>query len=172
MTIHSENNITIDECIGLLENYAQEPEKGLPEALFLYTTTITPMINVDLLVRNERGHVLMSWRDDMCGRGWHIPGGIIRFKESFHDRIIKVGKKELNTTVTHGDTPIKINEIILDQKIRGHFISLLYECFVPDDYSIEYQRCREGEEGYLKWISSYPENMVRGQRDIYKNLWD
>ena len=167
-----DNNLTIEECIKILEGYAKEPEKGLPEDLFLYATTITPMINVDLLVRNKQGHILMSWRDDICGKGWHIPGGIIRYKEKIHDRIIIVGQKELHTVVSHSDEPIAINEIIIEPKIRGHFISLLYKCDVPEDYDIEHQTIKEGEAGYLKWISSYPENIVVGQRDIYKNLWE
>ena len=130
------------------------------------------MINVDLLVKNEKGHVLMSWRDDMCGQGWHVPGGIIRYKERIHDRIIKVGESELHTTVSHDEVPLMINEIILEQRVRGHFISLLFKCYVPDDYVIDNGEIRKGQAGFLKWIEKCPEDFVMGQRDIYNTLWD
>ena len=166
------DNLTIEQCVALLDRYVKDPTQGLPEDLFLYTTTITPMINVDLLVQNKKGEILMSWRDDMCGRGWHIPGGIIRYKEAIRTRIIKVGQTELHTLVKPESAPYRVNEIILDQRERGHFISLLYRCGVPEDYDIGEQALKEGEAGYLKWIGCFPENMVTGQRTIYKELWE
>ena len=165
-------NDDINSCIDDVKSYIDDPTKGLPEELFTFATTITPMINVDLFVKNSKGQVLMSWRDDLCGTGWHIPGGIIRFKETFHDRLIKVGKKELYTDITHDDEPCRINQIILNQDVRGHFISLLFKCYVPDDYNPDCIGLKEYEAGYLKWIDSRPENIVVGQRDIYKDLWD
>ena len=166
------NQGTLGKSIENIKSYVEDPTNGLPEELFSYATTITPMINVDLLVKNEKGHVLMSWRDDMCRTGWHIPGGIIRYKETFHDRIIKVGKNELHTDIIHDDGPCRINQIILDQDVRGHFISLLFKCYVPFDYDPDCTGLKENEAGYLKWIDSKPENFVTGQKDIYKDLWD
>ena len=53
-------------------------KKDLPAKEFLEISKKTPLINVDLLIENEDGDVLLSWRDDeYCGTGWHIPGGII-----------------------------------------------------------------------------------------------
>ena len=166
------NHNDIKKSIDEVKSHIEDSTKGLPEEVFLFATTITPMINVDLLVKNSRGQVLMSWRDDMCGTGWHIPGGIIRFKETFHDRLLKVGESELHTRITHDDNPLMINQIILKQEVRGHFVSLLYRCYVPDDYVIDNGDIKEGQAGYLKWIDKCPDNFVTGQRDIYNNLWD
>ncbi len=166
------NHNDIKKSIDEVKSHIEDSTKGLPEEVFLFATTITPMINVDLLVKNSRGQVLMSWRDDMCGTGWHIPGGIIRFKETFHDRLLKVGESELHTRITHDDNPCMINQIILKQEVRGHFVSLLYKCYVPDDYVIDNGDIKEGQPGYLKWIDKCPDNFVTGQRDIYNNLWD
>ena len=57
------------------------PEQGLGEELFLTVSSLVPIVNVDLLVYNDKGQFLLTKRDDpYCGRGWHVPGGCIRFK--------------------------------------------------------------------------------------------
>ena len=33
------------------------------------------MVNVDLLIRNDRRETLLTWRQDELYRGWHIPAG-------------------------------------------------------------------------------------------------
>lgn len=149
----------------------ENPSLGLPQEVFEFVTTVTPMINVDLLIKNSDGHVLMAWRDDICGRGWHIPGGIIRYKESIEDRIRQVAVKELKTEVHIEPGPIMINSIITPGRIRGHFISLLYRCFLPTDFQINNVGLTDSDEGYLAWIKECPDNMVLGQSKVYKDIW-
>ena len=77
----------LDEAIELIPN----AQTGLPEELFYFVSQLTPLINVDLLIKNQQGQTLLTWRDDRFhGPAWHIPGGIIRFKEKIEDRILKV----------------------------------------------------------------------------------
>ena len=58
------------------------------------------MINVDLLIRDDTDRTLLTWRHDaFYGPGWHVPGGIIRFKESAANRIAAVAQGELGTKV-------------------------------------------------------------------------
>lgn len=142
---------------------------GLPYDVFEYITSITPMINVDLLVRDNAGRILLAWREDSRSSGWHIPGGIIRYKETVSKRIAKTAQKELGCNVVHSDYPIKISEIIESQRKRGHFISLLFECGLPDGYDIEKMNYGKTEmtEGYLKWFDRSPDRIVFGQVEAY-----
>lgn len=49
-------------------------EEGLPLELFLMTTTLVPIVNVDLIITNDKNQVLFLWREDRHnGAGWHIP---------------------------------------------------------------------------------------------------
>src|SRR5262249_21137771 len=84
------------------------------------------MINVDLLVRDDAGRTLVAWREDQWGRGWHIPGGIIRFQERAHARIHEVARLELGVPVIAEEKPCDIVELL--EHGRGHFISMLYRC--------------------------------------------
>ena len=53
---------------------------------------LTPLVNVDLLIKDS-GRTLLTWRDDeFYGPGWHIPGGILGFKERALDRLAKVAE--------------------------------------------------------------------------------
>ena len=65
----------------------KKAQDGLPSHLFEYVSSITPIINVDLLVHNPSEGIILSWRSDkFYGPGWHVPGGIIRFKENFLEK--------------------------------------------------------------------------------------
>ena len=121
------------------------PEQGLGEELFLTVSSLVPIVNVDLLVYNDKGQFLLTKRDDpYCGRGWHVPGGCIRFKETCEERIRKVALGELGISklAIHKD-PVKVFEIIEhdkrpieNQNERAHFITLVYRCEVDDSYII------------------------------------
>ncbi len=77
-----------------------KPQEGLPEPVFEFVSSVTPMVNVDLLVRDKDGRILLAWREDkFSGKVWHIPGGIIRFQESMETRIHKVAQQELGAEI-------------------------------------------------------------------------
>ena len=159
------------EILNDLWKYIDDAKAGLPEEVFEFASSITPMVNVDLLVRGCNGRILLSWRDDeYCGKGWHVPGGIVRFKETREKRIQEVAKKELGTTVTFGKEPLAIKDIIMNQEIRGHFISFIYDVQVPESYVIDNKGKTVSTPGYLQWHDKLPKDMVKGQENVYNEL--
>ena len=156
------------------------PEEGLGKELFLQVSSLVPIVNVDLLVYNDKGQFLLTWRDDPhCGTGWHIPGGCIRFKETCAARIDKVAEQELGIKqILFEKEPIKVFEIINhehrdidNQNERGHFITLVYKCFTPEGFSIDNQKQNIGEVGYMKWFDHLPDDLLSIQscyREIIK----
>lgn len=142
----------------------KNPADGLSKELFLFVTTVTPMINVDLLIKNERDHTLLTWRDDgHYPPGWHIPGGIIRYKETIADRINAVALSELKATVNFKKDPVAMNEAI-DQlrSVRGHFISLLYKCTLVSflDDNLRYKEKGVPQAGEWMWHGECPDNIL------------
>ena len=66
----------LQRALHAIESTLDDPHRGLPEELFLFVSRITPLVNVDLLIQDDRGHTLLTWRDDeFHGAGWHVPGG-------------------------------------------------------------------------------------------------
>lgn len=153
-------------AINMLDSLIKDPSKGLSEDVFLFLSRSTPLINVDLLIKDEQNRTLMIWRDDeYCKPGWHLPGGIIRFKETIANRIRAVAKNELGVTrIEFNPVPLAINEVIHStRKNRGHFISLLFKCslITPPDESHHYIHGR----GKLKinewmWHSTCPDDII------------
>lgn len=140
-----------------------DPRKGLPEEVFLLVSAITPMINVDLLIKDNERRTLLVWREDKYGPGWHIPGGIVRFKETIEQRIHEVARQELGAKVKFQDTPTAIRQVIVpDRNERGHFISLLYCCQLqsPLDCAREYISGKPSN-GQWKWHEKYPDDMLK-----------
>ena len=120
--------------------FTTDPARGLPPDVFLEISRLTPIVNVDLLIKDSEGRTLLTWRDDeYYGAGWHIPGGIIRFQESAAARVHEVARIELGAKVEFDPYPIFFHETILPERTeRGHFISLLYRCTLatPPDPSL------------------------------------
>jgi ADP-ribose pyrophosphatase YjhB (NUDIX family) len=153
----------IKKAINLLESFIQNPSKGLPEDIFLFMSKITPIINVDLLIKNEQNHTLLTWRDDgYYPPGWHIPGGIIRYKEKISDRIKAVASSELGASINFKEEPLAINEVIHpSRRVRGHFISLLYECALVGSLN-ENLRYEKGipKPGEWAWHIKCPKDII------------
>lgn len=154
-------------------------ENGLGTALFNFSTTLVPAVNVDLLIWDNRKGILLSWRDDYAsGKGWHVPGGCIRFRKTFEERIKKTAQEEIGTEVIHEKDPVQVFEIhsdmhkkgLIDQNKRAHFISLAYLCRLPDNFSISFQKKGENEAGYLKWFTELPDDLIK-VHSCYKEKW-
>ena len=120
------------DLIAQLRTYIGDSRRGLPEEVFRLVSELTPLVNVDLLIKDSSGRTLLTWRDDeFYGPGWHIPGGILRFKERALDRLAKVAELELGAQISSNLVPLLITEIMHPSRdVRGHFISLLYECAI------------------------------------------
>lgn len=144
---------------------------GLPTDVFYFVSQLTPLINVDLLIKNNRNQVLLTWRDDMYyGPAWHIPGGIIRFKEKIDFRIKKVAQLELGATVDFSAQPIHISGLINNERdIRGHFISMLYLCkLISEPDSVRAYINGEPKIGQWAWHDKAPTNLLNVQETFRK----
>jgi len=161
--------MNIHETIKFLDKQIPNPSLGLPEEMFLFISRITPIVNVDLLIKDENGRVLLSWRDDQyAGTGWHIPGGIVRFKENLEKRLLKVAETEIGAVVESDPVPIAVNQLIHDQRnTRGHFISILYKCFLSNKYIPKNTGLSYKDPGYLMWHDSCPVNLIK-IHEIYR----
>lgn len=153
-----------------------DARNGLPEDIFLAASTLMPVANVDLLIRDEWGRVLLSWRnDDWFEKAWHIPGGCIRFKETMLERVQKTAMQELHTHVIVESQPVAVRDVIDNKdskthKIRAHHLAVLYECRLPDGYKIDNGLKSEEDAGYLKWFEKMPDNLLR-LHDCYRDIF-
>src|SRR5712691_7460393 len=119
----------ITSLVASLHDAIPDPRAGLPEEVFLFVSRITPLVNVDLLIQDDAGRTLLTWRDDESfGQGWHVPGGIIRYKQTTAESIRDCARRELDAEVTFDAEPLLVSDTIRPCRNRGHFVSLLYRC--------------------------------------------
>ena len=159
--MNSQLSKLLDKALEFIPN----AKNCLPQEVFYFISQLTPMINVDLLIKNKQGQTLLTWRDDkFYGPAWHIPGGIIRFKESIEDRISKVAESELGCNVKFNPEPLNVrSQINKERDIRGHFISLLYLCEITSelDNSKKYnEHKRIPLQGEWAWHDDAPQNLL------------
>ena len=164
----------LKNAIDEIEQAVGDPREGLGVDLFQFVSRLTPMVNVDLLVRNKAREILLTWRsDDFYGPGWHVPGGILRFKESFVSRIVAVANEELGTSVVIDEEPRMVQEVMhVDRDTRGHFVSLLYECTLITDLDpTRKYRTGSPKHGQWAWHKNLPSNLIKIHRKIYGSLF-
>jgi colanic acid biosynthesis protein WcaH len=152
-----------------------DPKTGLPQEVFNLVSQLTPLVNVDLLIRDASDQTLLTWRnDEYYGPGWHIPGGIVRFKETFATRIAKVADSELGCTIEFDPRPLAVHELFRPQgDIRGHFISFLYNCRLTSEPA---ERLKFGGGasskkhcGQWQWFRDCPE-LIAVHEKIYRSI--
>lgn len=167
----AERDLEIADLIDTLESQIGNPSQGLPRDVFLFVSRLTPMINVDLLVKNAKKETLLTWRKDEYYAGWHVPGGIVRFKETIMARIGAVAKGELGASVEFGKAPLAmIEQRNPTRDTRGHFISLLYGCTLTSSLNptLEY-KTGPVKNGQWAWHAGCPENLI-SVHEVYRKF--
>ena len=167
MKIDEETNQAIEH----LRNCYIDGSIGLPENLFLLISSLIPIPNVDLLIINKSGEILLSRRNDQFfEKSWHIPGGCMRFRDSFEKCIQETSLREIGCEVRFNPNPIAIRNVIRkdtnekrDKRERGHNVAILFECTIPDDFEIDNKDLNEMDNGYLKWFKKIPKDFMKIQ---------
>jgi ADP-ribose pyrophosphatase YjhB (NUDIX family) len=179
MTLSLNDAQKIADAVEVINQCLPDSKFGLPDEIFYLVSRLTPMINVDLLIVNERNEKLMTWREDQFyGPGWHIPGGIIRFKELTETRISKVAELELGATVSWEPRPIVVREIMNPKRdIRGHFISMVYKCKLTGPLRTKDEASNSAQllNGMWKWFVLMPPNTISPHlqfEELFNNTFD
>ena len=162
--------MNLNDAINFLDQHIINPSEGLPDDIFYFISRTTPLVNVDLLIQDEDHRTILAWRDDVyAGTGWHVPGGIVRFKETFESRIYRVAETEIGAAVTLDPEPLVVNQLIHNNhQNRGHFISILYKCFLSKTFNPENRGLGISDAGYIMWHETCPDNMI-AYHEIYRS---
>ncbi|MBU0730999.1 MAG: GDP-mannose mannosyl hydrolase [Proteobacteria bacterium] len=68
----------------------------LPKDTFIEVIKNTPLVSIDLIVRNDRQEVLLGLRNNQPAKNcWFVPGGIIRKNETMSAAFARISLTEL-----------------------------------------------------------------------------
>ncbi len=171
MTTSRDQSLTDEELRTLEGLLAKLSGRGadLPWPLFRFMTEVMATVNVDLLVQDGRKGVLLAWRDDPFGAGWHVPGSIIRHREEIAHRIAACAREEFGCEVDAAERPTALLQIFDD---RGHSVSLCYQATLKGSPS---KRVLVGDEmpgtGDLRWFAAPPAQLYPSHL-VYRDVLD
>ncbi len=173
MTAPGPPGLTDDELAALERILGKLAGRGaeLPWPLFRFITEVTATTNADLVVQDPERGVLLAWRDDPFGRGWHVPGSIVRHREEFTHRIAACAADEFGCALDVDERPFALVQIFDD---RGHSISL---CFRATLRGAPARRVVSAETepaaGDLRWFPTPPDQFYpshRTYRDVLQQI--
>ena len=146
-----------DEELAALEGILAKlsgPGAELPPVLFRFVTEIAATANIDLLVQDAEKRVLLAWREDAFGAGWHVPGSIIRHREEIAHRIQACAEEEFGCDLLVGEGPVALVQIFDD---RGHSVSLCYTAVLQGAPSQPVVGAGDTPQpGSLRWFDALP----------------
>lgn len=131
----------------------------LPDETFKSVIQHTPLISIDLIVRNEQGEILLGKRVNAPAKGyWFVPGGRVRKNETLDDALVRLVKEELGieSGITRADAKFLgvfehfYDDCVFGRKVSTHYIVLGYEVFI-EKLSIETLKSNQHEN--LRWFN-------------------
>lgn len=147
------NKQELKQLCGLLKKI-DNPHEGLPQPVFDALCDVVPFVACELVVHGPKG-LLLVWRDDEWWHGWHFPGGLLRFRESFEERIQAVAWKELGVNIS------KVKFLYpkdCSQGTRNHCVSLVFLCETE-------MKPKRG-----KFFKKMPKNIIDAHKEFWRNV--
>ena len=169
MSSQSQDALTEDELRTLEALLVKLGGRGaeLPWPLFRFITEVVATPNVDLLVEDKEKGVLLAWRDDPFGTGWHVPGSIIRHREEIAHRIAMCAQDEFGCSLDVSDGPGALVEIFDD---RGHSVSLCFRARLLGDPGKRVRGDNEAPDaGDLRWFKTPPDRFYPSH-GVYRDV--
>ncbi|MGL4447922.1 MAG: GDP-mannose mannosyl hydrolase [Shewanella sp.] len=122
---------------------AARPHHWLDKAQFQQIVAATPLISLDLIVRNAQGQVLLGRRLNRPAQGcWFVPGGRVRKDERLDAAFLRLTQEELGFSA---------------HRERAHFLGP-YEHFYDDNFS--------GDDFSTHYVVLGYELVWQGQQDV------
>lgn len=146
--------------------------KELGTPLYHFCSALMPSVNVDVILRDEQDRFLLSWRDDeFYGPGWHVPGGVIRHRESLASRLVNVLKRELDIEsvdlTDYSANPAQVREVFHpDRCVRGHFLSILFDLTLSQ-VNPDLRQHEVVSKGKIEFFRSPPKNLIKEHTRLY-----
>ena len=162
-----------------IDNICQALDKmdgtaGIGKVLFESISRLTPAVSVELIIKSQdQRRSLLTWREDeLYGPGWHVPGGVVRFKEKLTSRVQKVLKNEIDVSASKIEGPIGFHEIFNEKRDkRGHFICFVYKVILIEDPPFR-TKAQDGliTRGSWRWFTECPDNLIENQHSLVKYI--
>lgn len=115
--------------------------------------TATPLVSIDLIVRNDQGQALLGFRRNRpASHCWFVPGGRIRKNERLSDALTRIARVELGSDVQRGRLLGAFDHLYDDNALAlpgvgTHYVALGYSCKLPPGARLQ----ADAQHAELRW---------------------
>jgi colanic acid biosynthesis protein WcaH len=135
---------------------------------FIHVIDSTPLVAIDLVIRNERNEVLLGKRKNRPAKDtWFVPGGRIKKNEKLQDALQRICFAELKISPPMGKL-LGVFDHIYDDNYFGvdgvntHYVTLGYQFTLDSQVRIDH----DDQHAELKWWSIAD---LRLSQDVHQN---
>lgn len=135
-----------------------KPASWLDRDTFRQIVAGTPLISIDLIVRNEHGQVLLGQRLNRPAQGyWFVPGGRVRKDERLADAFYRLTQEELGLALPLSDAcflgPFEhfYNDNFSGSDFSTHYVVLGYAVTLQSDVL---SQLPEVQHGAYRWFDT------------------
>jgi colanic acid biosynthesis protein WcaH len=112
----------------------------LDDTTFKTVIASTPLISIDLVVKNTKGEYLLGYRNNRPAQGfWFVPGGRILKNETMDDAFIRLCKNELGVSLIRqqanflGPFEHFYSDYVFGEDVATHYVVLGYALTIDID---------------------------------------
>jgi colanic acid biosynthesis protein WcaH len=135
---------------------------------FLRVIALTPLVSIDLIIRNEQGQVLLGKRlNRPAQHTWFVPGGRIRKNERVATAMDRISERELGVRVTQPKMLGVFDHLYPDNfagapGIDTHYVVLGFEARLPVGAKLQ----ADDQHGELRW---WPVDELLAHAHVHEN---
>jgi colanic acid biosynthesis protein WcaH len=112
----------------------------LDDTTFKAVISSTPLISIDLVVKNTKGKYLLGYRNNRPAQGfWFVPGGRILKDETMDDAFTRLCHNELGVSLTRqqanfiGPFEHFYSDCVFGEDVKTHYVVLGYALTIDID---------------------------------------
>ena len=129
----------------------------LEKDVFLDIIDKTPLVSIDLIIKDSNNKALLGYRNNHPARGfWFVPGGRIRKNETLSQAMKRIALNEIGLEISiTGATLLGAYDHIYDDNfdakpgIKTHYVALGYEIKLPCKQTIK----MDTQHSEIQWWS-------------------
>ncbi len=120
---------------------------------FLRLVEATPLVSIDLIIRNESGEVLLGQRLNRPAQGfWFVPGGRIRKDERVKEALARISQRELGVVVANAKLLGAFDHLYQENflgtpGVTTHYVALGFAAQLPHGASVT----PDDQHSELRW---------------------
>lgn len=146
----------------------------LSEQIFRIVIESTPLVSIDLVIRNWEGRILLRRRLNRPAQGlWFVPGGRVQKNESLDEAFLRITNYEIGQTFKRRQARLMgVYEHFYRDSVFGreeespntHYVVLAYTLFLPRGFHLTLPEIQHSD---YRW---WPVRDIQHSRDIHENI--